>query len=141
MPRMTDDEALEFISSRPRTGKLATNRLDGSPHVVPVWVVVDGGDLLFNVGESSLKAKAMRRDPRVSICFDDEAPPFAFVSIDGTVAITDDLDDMRVWATKIGGRYMGADRADEFGARNAVPGELLVRLTPTRIVAQSGVAD
>ena len=35
----------------------------------------------------------------------------------------------------IGGRYMGSDRAEAFGARNAMPGELLVRLRPTRIVA------
>ena len=36
---------------------------------------------------------------------------------------------------------MGADRADEFGDRNGVPGELLVRVTPTRLVGESGVAD
>jgi hypothetical protein len=48
---------------------------------------------------------------------------------------------MRRWAMLIGGRYMGEDRAEEFGARNAVTGELLVRLTPERVIAQSGVAD
>ena len=36
---------------------------------------------------------------------------------------------------QIGGRYMGADRAEEFGARNGVPGELIVRLTPTKVTA------
>ena len=42
---------------------------------------------------------------------------------------------MLVWTTKIGARYMGEDRAEEFGRRNAVEGELLVRLTPDRVVA------
>ena len=138
---MTDEEALAFIAEKPRTAKLTTLRQDGSPHVVPVWVALDGGTIVFNVGERSLKAKAMRRDPRVSMCFDDEAPPFAFVTVRGTVEITDDLDEMLEWATRIGGRYMGEDRADEYGRRNAVPGELLMRLTPERIVGMSGVAD
>ena len=48
---------------------------------------------------------------------------------------------MRRWAKLIGGRYMGDERAHEFGRRNAVAGELLVRLTPERVIAQSGVAD
>jgi hypothetical protein len=44
------------------------------------------------------------------------------------------------FATAIGGRYMGADRAGEFGRRNAVPGELLVRLRPERVIAATDVA-
>lgn len=141
MPRMTDEEAFAFIGEQARTAKLAVVRRDGSPHVVPVWVALDGHDLVFTVGIASLKAKAMQREPRVSVCFDDEAPPFAFVSIAGTVTFDDDLEDMLRWATIIGGRYMGEDRAEEYGRRNAVPEELLVRLTPTRIVGMSGVAD
>jgi hypothetical protein len=47
---------------------------------------------------------------------------------------------VRAAATRIGGRYMGEDRAAEFGARNGVPGELLIRLTPARIIAQQAVS-
>ena len=36
---------------------------------------------------------------------------------------------------------MGAGRADEFGARNGVPGELLVRLRPAQVQALRGIAD
>jgi hypothetical protein len=61
--------------------------------------------------------------------------------IEGTATWTDDLDDIRRWATRIGARYMGADRAEEFGARNGVPGELLVRVTPARVVAVRDVAE
>ena len=57
----------------------------------------------------------------------------------GKVATT--RGDGRRVATAVGGRYMGADRADEFGARNAVPGELVVRITPTHIVARADIAD
>ena len=44
-------------------------------------------------------------------------------------------------ATRIGGRYMGADRAQEFGRRNGVPGELVVRVRPTKIVKAFNLAD
>jgi hypothetical protein len=50
------------------------------------------------------------------------------------------LDELLRFATEIGGRYMGPERAEEFGQRNAVPGELLVRVTPERVIAEADVA-
>ncbi len=141
MPKLTADEALAWVIAEPRTAKLATIKQDGSPHVVPVWIDLDGEQLVFTTGGRSLKARAMRREPRVSMCFDDEAPPFAFVTIAGHASLSNDLDEMLEWATRIGGRYMGADRAEEYGRRNAVPEEYLVRVSPTRIVGATGVAD
>jgi PPOX class probable F420-dependent enzyme len=140
MATMTDDERRAFLAEGTRTGKLATMRRDGRPHVVPIWFVVDGDDLLFTTGAGTAKGKAIQRDPRVALCVDDQTPPYSFVSIEGTVEISHDLDEMLVWATKIGARYMGADRAEEFGRRNAVPEELLVRLTPTKFVAEAAVS-
>jgi len=46
-----------------------------------------------------------------------------------------------VWATRIGGRYMAPRAAEALGRRNAVPGELLVRLRPAHVVAQAAIAD
>ncbi len=129
----------QFILEQPRTGKLATVRADGRPHVAPVWVDLDGDDVVFMTGESSVKGRSLRLDPRVAICFDDETPPFAFVLVEGKVQVSNDLGELRHWATRIGGRYMGPDRAEEFGARNGVPGELLVRVTPDKIVAHSDI--
>jgi PPOX class probable F420-dependent enzyme len=139
---MSEAERRAFLTTGTRTGKLATVRADGSPHVVPVWFVLDDDDsLVFTVDAASIKAKALRRDPRVSVCVDDELPPFAFVLVEGTAILLDDEDAKLRYATRIGGRYMGADRAEEFGRRNAVPSELLVRLPPTRLVARAGIAD
>jgi PPOX class probable F420-dependent enzyme len=138
---MTHEEWRAFVSEGTRTGKLATTRVDGRPHVVPVWIVLDGDDVLFNAGERTAKVKAMRRDPRVAILFDDERPPFSFVLIEGTAVLSDDLDEVRRWATVVGGRYMGAENADAFGARNGVPGELLIRVTPSRVTAEADIAD
>jgi PPOX class probable F420-dependent enzyme len=130
-----------FLLEQPaRTAKLAVVRADGSPQVVPVWVDLDGDDVVFTTWADSVKGKAIRREPRVSLCLDDERPPFAFLSIAGTATTSDDPDDLLHWATRIGRRYMGEDRAEEFGRRNAVPGEVLVRVRPTRIIASVDVA-
>ena len=135
------EERRAFLSSGARTGKLATVRRDGRPHVQPVWFVLDGDDLVFTTGASTVKGRNLRRDPRASLVVDDEAPPFAFVRVDGVVDLSEDPDEMLRWAMRIAARYMGAERADAYGRRNAVPGELLVRLVPTHIVSEAGVAD
>ena len=132
----------EFVLASPaRTAKLAVVRADGAPHVAPVWVDLDGDDVVFMTSADTLKGKAIRRDPRVSLCWDDERPPFSFVTIAGTATTSEDIAELLEWGTRIGGRYMGADRADEYGRRNAVPPEMVVRVTPTRIVAKVNVAD
>lgn len=141
MQKMTPDEIKAFLTSGTRTAKLATVRADGRPHVAPVWFVLDGDDLLFNTGANTIKAQNIQRDNRVSLCVDEETPPFAFVIVEGTAVLTEDPPDNLHWATQIGGRYMGADQAEAFGKRNAVPGECLVRITPTKIIAQKELAD
>ena len=123
-----------------RTGLLGTTRRDGSPHVVPIWFVLDGDTVVFTCDGHSVKAAALRRDPRVSICVDDQRPPYSFVEMRGTAELSEDLDELRTWATLIGARFMGADQAEEFGARNAVPGELLVRLDPEKTIARAEIA-
>ncbi len=140
---MTDDEYRAFMTGRPaHTGKLGTTRADGRPHVAPIWYDLDtDGTVVFTTGAESLKGKALRRDPRVCLCVDDESPPFTFVIVEGTAKISEDLDELRVWATRIAGRYMGDDQAEGYGRRNAVPGELLVRVTPSHVVAHAGITD
>lgn len=138
--RMTPDEVRAFLERGTFTGKLATTRADGTPHVVPIWFVLDGDDIVFTTAHDSVKGRNMRAQPRVALCVDDQEPPYTFVMVTGTVSFSDDLDEMLAWATRIGGRYMGADRAEEFGRRNAVVGELLVRLTPTKVVASKDVS-
>jgi PPOX class probable F420-dependent enzyme len=142
MAAMTDDERRAFLTHGTRTAKLATVRADGRPHVAPVWFVLDDLDrVVFTTDANSVKGKALRRDPRVALAVDDETPPFSFVLIEGTAEVDEDADDLLAWTTRIAARYMGADRAEVYGKRNAVPGELLVRVTPTRVAAARDIAD
>jgi PPOX class probable F420-dependent enzyme len=138
---MSPEETRAFLLHGTRTAKVATASRDGRPHVMPVWFVLDGEDIVFTTGRESVKGKHLRRDPRIALIVDDEDPPYAFVHVRGRVTISEDLDELLRFATEIGSRYMGADRADEFGSRNAVPGELLVRITPTHVVATADMAD
>lgn len=109
--------------------------------MAPVWYDLDGETFVFMTNESTVKGKNMRRESRVSFCIDDERPPFHFVIAEGTAELSEDDPDLLYWSTRIGGRYMGAERADALGRRNAVPSELLVRVTPTKVLAHKNVAD
>lgn len=138
---MTEEEWRAFVSHGTRTGKLATVRADGRPHLAPIWFVLDGDDVVFNTGAATVKGRNLTRDGRIALCVDDDRPPFAYVILEGRARLSEDVGELRHWAARIGARYMGEDRAEEFGARNGVPGELLVRVRIDKVLAEKGVAD
>jgi PPOX class probable F420-dependent enzyme len=137
---MIEDEAREFLCLGTRTAKLATVARDGRLHVTPVWFVLDGDEIVFTTGRNSVKGRNLLRDDRVALCVDEETPPFAFVSIRGRARAIEHADDLLEWTTRIAARYMGPEQADAYGRRNAAPTELLVRVTPERILAETDVA-
>ncbi|MEW6145107.1 MAG: PPOX class F420-dependent oxidoreductase [Thermodesulfobacteriota bacterium] len=137
---MSKDEWREFLLRGTKTGKLATVRKDGRPHVVPVWFDLDGDAVIFTTGGESLKYKNMKRDPRVSITIDDQTPPYSYVMIEGTASFSENPEELLYWATRIGGRYMGEDQAEAYGKRNSTPGEVIVRITPAKVAAYKDVA-
>jgi PPOX class probable F420-dependent enzyme len=135
------DRVVEFLSAGTRTGMLGFVASDGRPLVTPVWFVVDDGQLVFTTARNTPKGRALQRDPRVAICVDDPHPPYSFVQVQGTATITEDPADVLDIAIRTGARYMGADRAEEFGRRNAVPGEVAVRVRPTKVIAGFDISD
>ena len=134
-------EVAQFLSAGTRTGMLGFVAADGRPLVAPVWFLVDNGELVFNTGRDTAKGRALQRDSRVVICVDDPHPPYSFVQVQGTARAIADAADLLDIATRIGARYMGTHRADEFGRRNAVPGELVVRFRPTKVISAFNIAD
>jgi PPOX class probable F420-dependent enzyme len=138
---MAPEEYRAFMLEGTRTAKLATVRADGRPHLAPVWFLLDGERIVFTTWHQTVKAANLRRDPSVSLCVDAESPPFAFALVEGVAEITEVAPDLRTWATRLAARYMGPDLAESYGARNAVPGEWLIRVIPTRIIASANVAD
>jgi PPOX class probable F420-dependent enzyme len=140
---MTADEIARFVRTAPaRPGMLATVRADGRPHVCPVWLDMDeDGSIVFTTGADTVKGRNLRRTGWAAICIDDDRPPFSFAAWEGPVTIHDDLDTVREWATRLGGRYMGEERAAAYGDRNGVPGELLIRLHPEKVTSAADLAE
>jgi PPOX class probable F420-dependent enzyme len=135
------DDVITFLSQGTRTAMLGYVASDGRPLVAPVWFVVENGQLVFNTGKDTAKGRALARDPRIVVCVDDPHPPYSFVQIQGVAEISEDPAELVAVATRTGGRYMGADRADEYGRRNGVPGELVVRVRPTKVVKAFNLAE
>ncbi|MDN0198171.1 PPOX class F420-dependent oxidoreductase [Streptomyces sp. S.PNR 29] len=141
MHRMTDEQWRAFVSQGTRTGKLSTVRADGSPHVTPVWFLLDGDDVVFNTEKDGVKGRNLVRDGRFALCVDEDRPPYAFVLLQGSAEISEDPDETLRWAGRLGARYMGEDRAEGYAARNGGPGNLLVRARIEKVVAFAGIAD
>jgi PPOX class probable F420-dependent enzyme len=141
MQRMSHDDAWAFLRDGSRPAVFSSLRADGRPHAVPTWYAVDGDELVFTTWHSTVKAANLRRDPRVTVVVQDPEPPYDYVSVEGEARLIDDLVECRHISTVLGAKYMGQDRAEEFGARNGVEGELVVRIRPTRIHGVRGVAD
>jgi PPOX class probable F420-dependent enzyme len=149
MAQMTKSEIKKFLMKDTFTGKLATVKKNGRLHVVPIWFVVEVnsrnrstvGDIYFTTGRDSIKAKNIQRDSRISICVDDQAPPFCFVSICGNAKLIPYRQkEVMKWATKIAERYMGKKNAKTYGERNSGEDEVLVRIRPIKIIAEKDVA-
>jgi PPOX class probable F420-dependent enzyme len=138
--QMTREETLAFLAEGTRTGKLATVTTKGRPHVVPIWFVLDGQEIVFTTGQDTVKGRNLRRDGWACLCVDDERPPFAYVQIRGPVELTERAPDMLGWTKRIAERYVGPDQADAYGRRNAVDSELLVRLRPEKVIALDDIA-
>jgi PPOX class probable F420-dependent enzyme len=135
MASLSDPQVRQFLARGTRTGKLSYLAASGRPLVTPVWFVVEGDSLVFNTGKETAKGRALARDPRTSLCVDLEEPPYAFVQVQGDAELSEDPAELVRTATAIAARYVGAERAEEFGRRNGVPGELVVRLRPVKVVA------
>ena len=142
---MTKSEIKKFLMKDTFTGKLATVKKNGSPHVVPIWFVVEVNsrnrnkvrNIYFTTGRESVKSKNIQRDSRVSICVDDQTRPFSFVSICGIAKLIPYRQkEILKRATKIAERYMGKKNARAFGGED----EMLVRIIPIKIIAEKDVA-
>jgi PPOX class probable F420-dependent enzyme len=149
MTEMSKAEIGRFLMKGTFTGKLATVKEDGSSHVVPIWFVLKKkksrdrvGNIIFTTGSTSVKANNIQRDNRISICIDDQIPPFSFVTILGTARIYPyKQNEVLKWATEIAERYMGKSNSEAYGRRNSEEGLVLVRIKPTRIIAEKDIAS
>lgn len=139
--QMTEIEMRRFLQARPaRTGKLATVRADGRPHVAPIWYVLDKDNLIFTTWHETVKAANLMHNNQVALCVDDDRPPFAFVIVEGVARVEEEAADLQTWTTRLAARYMGEEQAEAYGKRNAVPGEWLVRVAISKMIGEKNIA-
>lgn len=136
MSSLTDPEVRDFLLYGTRTGKVAYTASDGRPLAAPIWFTIDEDGLVFNTGRDSAKGRAFARDPRLTLVVDLEEEPYGFVQVQGVAELSEDPGELVRTATAIARRYVSAEVAEEYGRRNGVAGELVVRVRPTRVIAE-----
>ncbi|MDQ1179453.1 PPOX class probable F420-dependent enzyme [Rhodococcus sp. SORGH_AS 301] len=109
-------------------------------HAAPLWFLLDDKDLVFQTETTSVKGRNLARDPRFALVVDDDRPPYSFVMFQGTACIDHDPTEARRWAGRLGARYMGDDRVDEYSERNGGPGIVTVHGRIDKVSAFDGVA-
>ncbi|WP_031114462.1 PPOX class F420-dependent oxidoreductase, partial [Streptomyces sp. NRRL S-146] len=113
----------------------------GSPHLTPVWFLLDGEGVVLTTEKDGVKGRNLARDGRFALCVNEDRPPYTFVLLQGHAQVSEDPDAMLHWGGLLGARYMGADRTQEYAARNGGPGNLLVRARIDKVIAFNGIAD
>lgn len=88
-------------------GHVATVQEDGSPQVTPVWIERDGDVVVFNTTKGRRKHRNLVRDPRVAISVHDQANPYTYIQVRGTVEMVDDPD--KAVINRLANKYMGQD--------------------------------
>jgi PPOX class probable F420-dependent enzyme len=138
--KMSDRDAWEFLRTGSRPATFASVRRDGRPHATPTWYAIDGDEIVFTTWHETVKAANIRAHPSVVVLVQDPEPPYSYVAVKGEARLIDDLPQCRAISTLLGAKYMGEDRAEEFGKRHGVEGELVVRIRPTKVHGQADIA-
>ncbi len=111
MAATLSEQARAFLAEK-RFGVLATINKDGTPQLTTMWYLLEGDTIVMNTKAGRLKERNMRRDPRISVCFEDE---YHYVTISGTVELIDDQEIAHRDIARLAIRYHG----EEAGKRQA----------------------
>ena len=136
---MSDEEVGAFLRQK-RVGVLGINRKGAAPQLVPVWYLYDG-EIIWIMSEKEVpKVRNVKRDPRVTLCVDDETLPYKGVVIYGTVTLTEE--DIQERRPTIARRYLGEAEGDAYAAQPRPRGKVLLKLVPESIYSwDRGLAD
>jgi PPOX class probable F420-dependent enzyme len=109
-------------------GNVATLMPDGSPHVTPVWVYVEGDHILVNTLDGRLKPRNIRRDPRVAISIPDPDVPTVALIVRGHAELAEE--GAREHADRLAKKYLDEDVFPYLGPDDV---RLLIRIRPERV--------
>jgi len=109
---------------------LSTLMKDGSPQVSPVWVDIEGDEILVNTAEGRVKQRNVSRDPRVAISVADSANPYTMITVQGRV-VKQTAEGAEQHIDQMAKKYLGMDKYPF-----AAPGEkrILLRIKPEKVL-------
>lgn len=112
---------------------LSTLMKDGSPQVSPVWVDIDGDEIIVNTAEGRVKERNVSRDPRVAISVADSTNPYTMITVQGRV-VKQTKEGAEEHIDQMAKRYLGMDKY-----LGRAPGEkrVLLRIKPEKVHYQS----
>ncbi len=139
--RLNRAEWERFLTGR-HVAVLATVGPEGAPVLTPIWYLYRDGRLYMRTGLESVKARNVRRDPRVTVCVQDEEPPYRSVTVYGRASIEAAADNL---AAEMATHYLGAVGGAGYmrTTRQAVEGseEIALVVTPERVTTQDFSAE
>ncbi|MEE9278427.1 MAG: PPOX class F420-dependent oxidoreductase, partial [Dehalococcoidia bacterium] len=102
--RLPPPDAERFLRGR-HVAVLTTINADGTPLQTPVWYLYQDGLIYIRTNSKSGKVRNIRRDPRVSLCVQDERPPYRGVTVKGTASVQPEQPQL---SSKMSRHYLGA---------------------------------
>lgn len=130
MATMSSDEREAFLAEL-HVGVIAVERTDRAPLAVPIWYGYEpGGEVVLWTEGGSMKEKLIRAAGRFAITAQDEAPPYKYVTAEGSVVGIDAADQKVVQAIAV--RYLGEADGTAFAEQNLTPGSVAIRMRPQR---------
>ena len=132
---MTTPEMHEFLDAG-RDLQVASINADGTPHLVTMWYLREGDDLLFWTYGKSQKVVNVRRDPRVTVLVatGDVYEELRGVSINGTATVVDDLDEVLEFGLNVYEKYWGTidDDLVREGVKVMGAKRVVIRVSPVK---------
>ena len=123
---MNTTERQQFLAEL-HVGVLALNRPGFGPLTVPVWYdYLPGGELWFITNRDSKKGRLIEVGARISLCAQNEAPPYRYVCVEGPVValMPSNTQDLRAMAR----RYLGPAQGDAYAAATTDGDSVIVRM-------------
>jgi len=126
-------EKAKALVRQPVIAHVATVEADGTPQLTPVWIDLDGEDLVFNTAKGRVKTNNLERNPHVAVSIVDPTDAYNVVVVRGSAEITEKGADEHI--DSLAKKYLGVD---SYPMRR--PGEvrIICRVKADKVVMQAG---
>jgi general stress protein 26 len=128
---MLDAQTREFLQ-KPLIARMTTIGLDGYPHSVPVWFMLDGEDIVIISARDTRKVSHILDNPKGAVVIGGEPGDGAGYLIKGDYVIEDDPEDR--WVKKLTYHYEDREQAEKDITAWAELDIILIRLKPVRVI-------